>query len=67
MSREQLLRRRIQALTGVFILGLILSGAIRGIPVWWRLIDCSFSVFGIIPLWLCRRWVNELESRLEVS
>ena len=42
-------------------------GAIRGIPLWWRLIDCSFGVFGIIPVWLCRRWVSELESRLEVS
>jgi hypothetical protein len=42
-------------------------GAVRGIPFWWRLIDCSFGVFGIIPIWLCRRWVNELESRLEVS
>jgi hypothetical protein len=27
MNREQLLRRRIRALTGVFILGLLLSGA----------------------------------------
>ena len=42
-------------------------GAIRGIPLWWRLIDCSFGVFGIIPVWLCRRWVSELESRLELS
>ena len=42
-------------------------GAIRGIPLWWRLIDCSFGVFGIIPVWLCRRWAVELESRLEVS
>lgn len=41
-------------------------GAIRGIPLWWRLIDCSFGVFGIIPIWLCRGWVNELDSRLEV-
>jgi hypothetical protein len=37
-------------------------GAIRGIPIWWRLVDCSFGVFGIIPLWLCRRWVDELEA-----
>ena len=36
-------------------------GAWRGIPVWWRLIDCSFGVFGFLPLWLCRRWVLELE------
>jgi hypothetical protein len=45
----------------------LVFGAIRGIPLWWRLIDCSFGVFGIIPLWLCRRWVVELETRLEVS
>jgi hypothetical protein len=45
----------------------LVFGAIRGIPVWWRLLDCSFGVFGMIPLWLCRRWVNELETRLEVS
>ena len=37
-------------------------GAIRGIPFWWRLIDCSFGVFGMIPLWLCRKWVDELPA-----
>ncbi len=36
-------------------------GGIRGIPVWWRLIDCSFGVLGFVPLWLCRRWARELE------
>jgi hypothetical protein len=35
-------------------------GAVRGIPFWWRLIDCSFGVFGFIPLWLCRKWTREL-------
>lgn len=35
-------------------------GALRGIPFWWRLIDCSFGVFGAIPLWLCRKWACEL-------
>jgi hypothetical protein len=35
-------------------------GAIRGIPVWWRLLDCSFGMFGAIPLWWCRKWVGEL-------
>ena len=38
-------------------------GALRGIPFWWRLIDCSFGVFGFIPLWLCRKWTIELERR----
>ncbi|HTL71845.1 MAG TPA: hypothetical protein VL863_00985 [bacterium] len=36
-------------------------GGLRGIPFWWRLIDCSFGVFGFIPLWLCRKWAIQLE------
>ena len=39
----------------------LIFGGLRGIPLWWRLIDCSFGVFGFIPLWLCRRWTDELE------
>jgi len=39
----------------------LVFGAVRGIPFWWRLIDCSFGVFGFIPLWLCRRWADDLE------
>ena len=37
-------------------------GGLRGIPFWWRLIDCSFGVFGFIPLWLCRKYARELEG-----
>ncbi len=40
----------------------LICGAVRGIPVWWRIIDCSFGVFGIIPVWLCRNCVDEAES-----
>ena len=40
----------------------LVFGAVRGIPFWWRLIDCSFGVFGFIPLWFCRRWALELEN-----
>lgn len=39
-----------------------LFGGIRGIPVWWRLIDCSFGVLGLIPLWLARRGTKRLEE-----
>jgi hypothetical protein len=35
-------------------------GAVREIPIGWRLIDCSFGVLGIIPLWLCHRQINTL-------
>jgi hypothetical protein len=45
----------------------ILFGALRGIPIWWRLIDCSFGISGFIPLWLCRKWTGELEKRLRVK
>lgn len=39
-------------------------GGIRGIPIWWRLIDCSFGIFGAIPLWICRRYTILLEHVL---
>jgi hypothetical protein len=41
----------------------LIFGGIRGIPLYWRLIDCSFGLVGVVPLWFCRRWVNELERR----
>jgi len=37
-------------------------GGIRGIPIWWRLIDCSFGIFGAIPLWFCRGYALALEE-----
>jgi hypothetical protein len=40
----------------------LVLGAMRGIPFWWRLIDCSFGVFGVIPLWLCRRYIRQLAT-----
>ena len=38
----------------------LILGGLRGIPFYWRLIDCSFGIVGAIPLWLARRWTNEL-------
>jgi hypothetical protein len=40
----------------------LVFGELRGIPIWWRLIDCSFGVFGFVPLWFCRQWARELEA-----
>lgn len=37
------------ACIGVFPLAFI-AGAVRGIPLYWRLIDCSFGVIGLVPL-----------------
>lgn len=40
----------------------LITGEVRGIPLYWRLIDCSFGVGGFIPCWLCYRWTHELEK-----
>lgn len=41
----------------------LVFGGLRGIPFWWWLIDCSFGVFGSIPLWFCRKWAMGLENQ----
>jgi len=48
------LRVGLAACAGVIVLALI-CGPIRGIPFFWTLIDCSFGVFGAIPLFYCLR------------
>jgi hypothetical protein len=35
-------------------------GPVRGIPLYWRLIDSGFGVFGFIPLSLIHRWTKKL-------
>ena len=36
----------------------MLAGQFRGIPFWWRLIDCSFGIFGFAVLWPCYRYAK---------
>jgi hypothetical protein len=40
----------------------LIAGPIRGIPLPWRLIDCSFGVVGAIPLLICLDRVKRLEQ-----
>ena len=40
----------------------LIAGHYRGIPFMWRLIDCSFGVFGLIPLGICLKKINQLEN-----
>jgi hypothetical protein len=49
------------ACAGVLPLALI-AGPIRGIPPFWRLIDCSFGVLGAIPLLIVRSHIRTLEQ-----
>ena len=48
------------ACIAVFPLALI-CGQIRGIPIEWRLLDCSFGLVAIGPLLICRTLVRRSE------
>jgi len=45
----------------VFPLAFI-AGPIRGIPIYWRCIDCCFGIFGFIPLYICYRDIKKIEA-----
>ncbi|MQY39305.1 hypothetical protein SRB17_73270 [Streptomyces sp. RB17] len=49
------------ACAGIIPLALV-CGPIRGIPFWWSLIDMSFGVFGVVPLYVVRRKIKRLEA-----
>jgi hypothetical protein len=49
------------ACVAIFPLAFI-AAPIRHIPMFHVFIDCSFGVIGLIPLWVCRRWINKLEE-----
>ncbi len=40
----------------------LICGPIRGIPFYWRLIDCSFGVFGAIPLLYCLHLTRKMNN-----
>jgi hypothetical protein len=39
-----------------------IAGHFRGIPIGWRLIDCSFGIAGLIPLSISLQKINNLEA-----
>ena len=40
----------------------IICGPIRHIPLYWILIDCSFGALGILPLYICYKYILKLEQ-----
>jgi hypothetical protein len=40
----------------------LVMGQLRGIPFWWRLVDCSFGIIGLLPMGICYNRINELEK-----
>lgn len=49
------------ACAGIVPLALI-CGPVRGIPMWWSVIDMAFGVFGVLPLYVVRRKIKRLEG-----
>lgn len=49
------------ACVGVVPLALF-CGPLRGIPLYWRLIDCSFGVVGVVPLVYCLMVSRKLKT-----
>ncbi|PWV56325.1 hypothetical protein [Chitinophaga sp. S165] len=41
----------------------LIAGPVREIPVFWRMIDCSFGVFGIVPLMIVHRKIKQLGAQ----
>ena len=40
----------------------LICGPIRGIPFWWTVIDMSFGIIGIVPLYVVRKKIKRLEA-----
>ena len=53
---------------GIIACGLVvplalICGPLRGIPFGWQMIDCSFGIIGVLPLWYCLRLVKRMEPQ----
>lgn len=42
-----------------------IAGYLRGIPLWWRLVDCSFGITGFIVLRYVLGLIHQLEEQTE--
>ncbi len=45
----------------------LVAGAVRGIPLWWRIIDCSFGVIGALPLYVCKSKIKQIINQKNIS
>lgn len=44
-----------------------IAGAVRGIPLYWQLIDCSFGFIGALPLLYCLKMSRQMRERLSTA
>jgi hypothetical protein len=47
---------------GLLLPWTLLMGAVRGIPWFWQLVDMSFGVVGMLPLWFTRTTILRLDG-----
>ncbi|HET6767212.1 MAG TPA: hypothetical protein VFH08_07430 [Chitinophagaceae bacterium] len=40
----------------------LIAGHFRGMPFWWRIIDCSFGIIGSLPLIFCLKSIKKLDE-----
>ena len=40
----------------------LIAGHFRGMPFWWRVVDCSFGIIGLFPLLTCLKNIKRLEA-----
>jgi len=43
------------------------AGSLRGIPIGWRLIDCSFGAVGLLVLWRILRLIKKCEEKKSIT
>ena len=52
---------------GLVIPAALIFGSLRGLPLLWQLLDCSFGVIGIIPLLLAYRLVRSPARNMSLA
>lgn len=66
VANEWVLHIGMMACAGIFVLAFAVA-SVRGIPLFWSLIDCAFGFFGIIPLLVLQRWINQLRRLQQIE
>ncbi|HWB61250.1 MAG TPA: hypothetical protein VG733_17345 [Chthoniobacteraceae bacterium] len=61
LANKWVLQAGLIACAGVLPLALI-CGPLREIPFYWRLVDCSFGIFGALPLIYCLRLLPRIAA-----
>ena len=61
LESDSVLKCGLVCCAGVIPLALI-AGQVRGIPLYWRLIDCSFGIFGALPLLYCLKLSRQMRA-----